>query len=236
MNLVILAGGFGYRMGSDTIKLPKPLIKIGNKAILEHLINIYASAGITKIIISAGYKYNLIKKYISKVNYPFPIKVINTGIKTETGGRILLVKKYLDKNQDFMVTYGDGLANINFKNLLRSHRNSKKMGTVTAVRPIARFGEIKIKNNLVTNFQEKPQVTKGWVNGGFFVFKYNFFNYLKNKHSILEKGPLEQLTKNKMLNAYKHKGFWQCMDTQREKRFLSELLKKNLNPPWLYND
>jgi len=236
MNVIILAGGFGYRMGSDTVKLPKPLIKIGNKPILEHLINTYVSAGASKIIISAGYKFNLIKKYTGKLKKQIPIKVINTGIKTETGGRILLVKKYLDKNQDFMVTYGDGLANINFKNLLRSHRNSRKIGTVTAVRPIARFGEIKIKNNLVTNFQEKPQVTKGWVNGGFFVFKYKFLKYIKNKNSILEKNPLEQLTKIKMLNAYKHKGFWQCMDTQREKKFLTELLKKNSKPPWINND
>ena len=235
MNVIILAGGYGYRMGADTIRLPKPLIKIGSKPILYHIIKIYINGGANKIIISAGYKFRLIEKYVKNLKLKVPVKVINTGLNTETGGRILLAKKYLDKNKDFMVSYGDGLANINFNKLTKSHKLSRKIGTVTAVRPIARFGEIIIKNNIVQNFKEKPQVTKGWVNGGFFIFKYSFIKFIKNKKSILEKDPLEKITKKKNLNAYKHNGFWQCMDTQREKKILTNLIKNN-KIPWEISD
>ena len=236
MNVIILAGGYGYRMGSDTIKLPKPLIKIGSKPILFYIIKLFINAGVNKIIISGGYKSSLIKKYINKIKFKISVIVVNTGINTETGGRILLVKKFLDKNKDFMVTYGDGLANINLKKLVKFHKKNNKIGTVTAVRPLARFGEIKILKNLVKSFKEKPQVNKGWVNGGFFIFKYKFLKYIKNKKSILEKYPLESITKINNLIAFKHKGFWQCMDTRREKKILTDFLFKNKTPPWISND
>ena len=229
MKVLILAGGFGYRMSEDTVKLPKPMVKIGNLPILEHIINFYISYGFEDFIVSGGYKYTVIKKYFQKhKNLRDKVKVINTGLKTQTGGRIKRAQHLLNKNEDFMVTYGDGLSNVNLDKLLKFHLKQDKIGTVTSVRPVARFGEIEIKNKHVVSFKEKPQVSYGWINGGFFIFKYSFLKYINGAESILEKQPLEALCKKKQLSAFQHSGFWQCMDTRREKEFLDKLAKKRL--------
>ena len=155
------------------------------------------------------------------------INIIDTGLKSLTGGRLKRVKKYLKKDENFMFTYGDGLSDVNIRKLVKYHLKNKKMITVTAVRPPARFGEIKVKKNIVISFQEKPQVTHGWINGGFFVANYKFLNLIKNDSTILEKFPLEQAAKRKQLIAYKHLGFWKCMDVKRDKDELERIYKKN---------
>ena len=159
------------------------------------------------------------------------ISVVNTGQQTMTGGRLLRLKRYFLNNENFMLTYGDGLTDQNLKNLLTYHLSHKKIGTITAVRPPARYGELKIVGKKVKQFDEKPIVTKSWINGGFFVFNAKIFNYLKNNSTILEKAPLEKISNEGELRAYKHYGFWQCMDTMRDKKYLSNMLK-NKKAPW----
>jgi glucose-1-phosphate cytidylyltransferase len=159
------------------------------------------------------------------------ITLIDTGLETMTGGRVKRLQKYVG-TESFMLTYGDGLSNVNFDELLKFHHHHKKLVTVSAVRPIARFGELALEDNLVTSFQEKPQVTRGWINGGFFVCQPELFSYIDDDKTILEREPLENLSKEKELMAYKHNGFWQCMDTKRDKDFLEELWQKK-NPPWV---
>ncbi len=224
--LVILAGGKGTRITEYTKLIPKPMIKIGNKPILKHIIDYYALFGVKKIIIASGYKQKNIKNYFKN---NISVKVINTGRDTMTGGRLLRIKKHIDKT--FFLTYGDGLANVNIKKLYLSHMLNKKIGTVTAVHPIARFGEINFNRNKIINFNEKPQVKNDWINGGFFVFEKQIFNFLRNDQTVLEGSPLQKLTKKNQLNGYKHKGFWQCMDTAREKIILENLYKSK-NCPW----
>ena len=239
MKAVILAGGKGTRLSELTKSIPKPMVKIGGTPILAHIIQIYLKYGFKDFYILVGFKSKIIKKFFKnyvKSNQSFVFKfkkkkcnitIIDSGKNSMTGGRLKTVKKFLTKNEDFMFTYGDGVSNINIKKLVKFHKKNKKMVTVTAVRPPARFGEILIKNNLVKSFKEKPQVTQGWINGGFFVAKSNFLDFIKNKRTILEKNPLEKVAKKKQLSVFKHFGFWKCMDTLRDRNELEKIYRKN---------
>ena len=239
MKTIILAGGKGTRISEYTKTIPKPMIKIGNKPILIHIIEHYSKYGHKDFFIALGHKSHVIKNYFKnfkKLDEAFYYKTKScdvlitlsyTGEKTLTGGRIKRMAKFINKNEDFMFTYGDGVSNVNIKKLVQFYKNSKKLITVTAVRPPARFGEITIKNNRVNTFKEKPQVTTGWINGGFFISNYNFFKLIKNDKTILEKEPLEQASKNNQLYAFKHKGFWKCMDTLRDKEVLEKIYKES---------
>ena len=247
MKVIILAGGFGTRLEEYTKKIPKPMVKIGNFPIIVHLMEIFINWGLKDFFIAAGYKSTVLKKYFSKfklknnINFSHKvknnycnIKIIDTGLKTMTGGRLKKISKYIKKNENFMFTYGDGLGNINLKKLISFHKKKKKIITVTAVRPPARFGEIIInKNKLVSSFKEKPQVTSGRINGGFFVTDKRFFKFIKNEKTILEREPLEKTSKNKQLSAYIHNGFWKCMDTKRDKDELEILDENKKIKPWL---
>jgi glucose-1-phosphate cytidylyltransferase len=184
----------------------------------------YSSFGYKDFYIALGYKGRVIKEYFKKKKFNWNINLINTGQNTMTGGRLKRLKKYLG-NEDFFLTYGDGLSNVNLKKLLKFHKKNKKLVTLTAVRPPARFGAIKIKNNLVNYFKEKSKMDEGWINGGFFVINAKFFSYIKNDKTFLEKEPLENITKKKQLVAYKHTGFWQCVDTKRDLILLNKILK-----------
>lgn len=229
MKTIILCGGLGTRLGIETKKIPKPMVKINNKPILEHIIDNYKKYGFNEFILATGYKHQVIEKYFKKNKFKkIKISWVYTGKLTNTGGRILKLKRFFNKQENFFLTYGDGISNQNFTDLFNFHIKNKKTATITVVRPPARFGEVKLsKNNSVSEFKEKPSVSKGWINGGFFVLNYKIFNYLK-KNEIFEKSPLEKLVKKKELIAYKHKGFWQCMDTPRDKEKLSKLLKAKL--------
>ena len=225
MKVVILAGGLGTRLSEYTKTIPKPMVLINGKPILERIMNFYAKQGFTNFYIALGYKGNVIKKYFKKKKFRWKINLINTGKNTMTGGRLKRLKKYL-KNETFMMTYGDGLSNINLKKLIRFHKKNKKLVTISAVRPPARFGYLKLKGETVSYFKEKSSIDEGWINGGFFVMNYKFLNYIKNDKTYLEKEPLEKITKKKQLSAFKHNGFWQCMDTLRDKENIEKILKK----------
>ena len=231
MKVVILAGGFGTRLSEYTDSIPKPMVTIGGKPIIEHIINIYQKYGHNDFFVATGYKSQIIENYFK--NYPSKSKIhlINTGSETLTGGRIKRLEKFL-KNEPFFLTYGDGLSDINLDNLLKFHKNNKKIITVTAVRPPARFGALTIQNNVVTEFNEKVNKGDNWINGGFFVVEPKIFNYLENDQTILEKEPLENLAKLNQLAAFKHEGFWQCMDHKIDKIRLDEICGKG-TPPWL---
>ena len=223
--VVILAGGFGTRISDYNKTVPKPMITINNKPMLVHIMEHYAKYGFTDFYIALGYKGSVIKKYFKNHNFSWKINLIETGLKTMTGGRLKRLKKYL-KSSTFFLTYGDGLSNINIKKLMDFHLKNKKMVTLSAVRPPARFGAIKLKGNLVKYFKEKSKMDEGWINGGFFVINPDFFNYIEGDQTFLEREPLEKITKKKQLAAYKHPGFWQCMDTKRDKDKLELILKK----------
>tara|TARA_B100000945_G_C20325596_1_gene569826 strand:+ start:369 stop:1076 length:708 start_codon:yes stop_codon:yes gene_type:complete len=223
IKVVILAGGYGSRLSEYTKTIPKPMVKIMGKPIIMHIINHYKKYGFQKFIIASGYKGEVIKNYFKKKNKN--IKVINTGLKTMTGGRVKRLKTYLH-DQVFLMTYGDGLSDVNINNLLKFHRKSKNVATLTAVRPPARFGSIKLNNDKVTYFKEKSSLDEGWINGGFFVFEPLVFKYLKGDNTYLEREPLQIISKKKLLGAFKHKGFWQCMDTRRDKIILEKSIKQ----------
>ena len=240
MKVVILAGGQGTRLSELTTSIPKPMVMIGNEPIIIHIIKRYIHFGLKDFYIATGYKNELINKYFKKKSLTFKsinkqhsvfelnlinkitINLVYTGLHTMTGGRILNLKKFLD-DDNFLMTYGDGLSNVNIKKLINFHIKNNKIATLTAVRPPARFGELKLKNSLVDKFNEKPQVQHGWINGGFFVFNKKIFNYISNKQTILERYPLEMLAKKNQLIAYKHHDFWQCMDTKRDYLFLKKM-------------
>tara|TARA_Y100001958_G_C21132639_1_gene473553 strand:+ start:265 stop:966 length:702 start_codon:yes stop_codon:yes gene_type:complete len=226
MKVVILAGGLGTRMPEYTTKIPKPMVRVGKKPILKHIIDHYVKYGFCDFYLALGYKSNVIRKYVKSTKFTKNVKInlIDTGQKTMTGGRLKRLKKYIN-NETFMMTYGDGLSNINLKRLLNFHKKNKKLVTLTAVRPPARFGAIKLKKNLVSYFKEKSKMDEGWINGGFFVIEPEFLKYIKNDNTFLEREPLEKLTSRKQLLAFKHQGFWQCMDTKRDKDRLEEMLK-----------
>ena len=230
MKVVILAGGKGTRISEYTKILPKPMIKIGSRPILEHIINYYIKFGFKDFIIASGYKHEVIKNYFKNKNFSAQINVIDTGIQTLTGSRLKRLSSEL--KETFMLTYGDGLSNVNLNNLLKFHKKNKKKITLTAVHPPARFGELSLSKNMVTSFKEKPQLQKGWINGGFFVVEPEFLKFIGNKNVMLERSPLTKAVKTKNLAAYKHDGFWFCMDTFRDKKVLDMLIKTKKSP-WL---
>jgi len=224
MKVVILAGGFGTRISEYTKTIPKPMITINKKPIIIHIMEHYAKYGFTDFYIALGYKGAVIKKYFINKKSKWNVNLIETGLKTMTGGRLKRLKKLLG-NDTFLMTYGDGLSNVNLKNLLKFHKENKKMITLTAVRPPARFGAIKIKGNRVKTFKEKDKMDEGWINGGFFVIEPKFLDLIKNDDTFLEKEPLEKATSKGQLSAFKHKGFWQCMDSKRDKDKLEKIFK-----------
>ena len=239
MKVVILAGGFGTRLAEYTKTIPKPMIKIGKHPIIIHIINHYTKYGLKDFYIAAGYKSNIIKKYFKnfKTNgMAFKAKIfdkqcnitiVDTGKKSLTGGRLKRIKKYLAKDANFMFTYGDGISDVDIKKLKKFHLKNKSLITVTAVRPPARFGELILKKNSVISFKEKPQVSNGWINGGFFVAKTTFLNFIKKDTDILEKKPLEKASKKKQFKAFKHTGFWKCIDVKRDRDELEKIYKSN---------
>tara|TARA_A100000164_G_scaffold381454_1_gene433183 strand:- start:1727 stop:2401 length:675 start_codon:yes stop_codon:yes gene_type:complete len=224
MKVVILAGGFGTRLSEYTKTIPKPMIKVKGKPLIYHIMKTYAKYGFKDFYIALGYKGYEIKNFFKKNSFNWNINLIDTGRKTMTGGRLKRLTKHL-KNETFMMTYGDGLSNVNIKKLINFHKKNKKMVTLTAVRPPARFGALKLKGNSITYFKEKSKVDEGWINGGFFVIEPEFLNYIKNDQTFLEKEPLEKVCKKKTLVAFKHDGFWQCVDTKRDLEKLKETLK-----------
>ena len=255
MKVIILCGGKGTRLKEETEFKPKPLVLIGGKPIIWHIMKIYAHFGFRQFILCLGYKGSMIKEYFlnyKAMNNDFTIQLgghnkiifhgnhqendwevtlIDTGEETQTGARIKRVSQYIDE-EVFMVTYGDGVADINIKELVEFHKAHGKMATITGVHPSSRFGELAVKNNNVANFHEKPQVKEGLINGGFFVFNRDFLNFLgEEENCFLEKEPLEKIAKDGQLMAYAHNGFWQCIDTYREMELLNSLWK-TANPPW----
>ena len=224
MKVVILAGGFGTRLSEYTKTIPKPMINIDGKPLLLHIMKFYAKHGFKNFYIALGYRGKIIKKFFNKKFFDWNINLIETGKNTMTGGRLKRLKKYVG-NETFMMTYGDGLSNVNLKKLLKFHKKNKKLVTLTAVRPPARFGALKLKGHNVNYFKEKSQLDEGWINGGFFVMEPKFLKFIKNDNTYLEREPLEQMTKKRQLMAFKHKGFWQCMDTKRDKDKLDKILK-----------
>ena len=227
MKVVILAGGKGTRISQYTHKIPKPMIRIGNTPMLTHIMRIFKFHGFNDFIIAGGYKVDLIKKYYKNSKEFKNIKIINTGINEFTGKRILKLKKYFQKNENFFLTYGDGVSNIDIKKLLKFHLKNKKIASITAVRPPVKFGELIInKNSAVRSFLEKPQVSKGWINGGFFVLNRKVFDFIPNYNNMFEQEPLNKLTQIKQLIAFKHHGYWKCMDNLNEKNQLEKIYKK----------
>ena len=224
MKVVILAGGFGTRLSEYTKTIPKPMIKVGGKPMILHIMKLYAKHGFKDFYIALGYKGEIIKKFFSKKFFNWKINLIDTGKNTMTGGRLKRLKKYIGK-ETFMMTYGDGLSNVNLKKLLKFHKKNKKLVTLSAVRPPARFGALKLKGKKVSYFKEKSKLDEGWINGGFFVMEPEFLNFIKNDNTYLEREPLEKATKKKQLMAFRHQGFWQCMDTKRDKDKLNKILK-----------
>jgi len=228
MKVVILAGGKGLRFYEETKNKPKPMIKIGGIPIIEHIINIYKSHGFKEFIICAGYKYDNLKKYFnsSVLSKNLNIKIVNTGLNTETGGRILKIKKYLQNDKNFFLTYGDGVSDINITKLLEFHNKNGKIATVTAVKKSLNFGTSKIsKRKIVENFKEKP--CNEFINGGFFVFSNKIFKYIKDNKS-LEFQYMPKLVKNCEMMAFIHNGFWQCLDNFKDKEILEKSYKKKL--------
>ena len=255
MKITILAGGLGTRLSEQTQNVPKPMVKIGNKPIIWHIMNHYSHFGYDDFLLALGYKAEIIKDYFLnyyKINSNFKIdlssgeieyyknnhkswkvSLIDTGLNTMTGGRLKRLKNLIGDDKDFLLTYGDGLSNINIDNLLDFHKSHGKLVTISSVRPSARFGELSINNNhKVTSFKEKPQTEAGWVNGGFFVMKKEFINFISEDHTILENEPLEKAAEIGELMAFKHKGFWQCMDTKRDMDHLNNLWSTG-KAPWL---
>lgn len=252
MKVVILAGGFGTRLGELTGDIPKPMVQVGGRPILWHIMKHYSSFGFNEFVLALGYKSEVIKNYFlnygalnsdvtvdiksgeiewhARPDCDWRITMVDTGYTTMTGGRVHRLKKHLDGGP-FMLTYGDGLSNVNISKLLEFHKKNKKMVTVTAVRPSARFGELDISNSIVESFQEKPQTKHGWINGGFFVIESEFIDLLSGDETVLESHPLEKAAASGSLAAYQHNGFWQCMDTLRDKLLLEELWK-NGSAPW----
>ncbi len=246
MKTIILAGGYGSRLEEITKIIPKPLVKIRKKPMLIHIMKIYLKYKNNDFIIALGYKGEKIVEYFSgkkvskaikkkllqgySINYKIDgescrITFLETGLKTLTGGRVKKASKLVN-DEIFFMTYGDGLSNVNLRNLLKQHNKQKKLVTVTAVNPPARFGELKIINKNVESFSEKKSIKESWINGGFFVMNKKFIKFIKNDSTILERDPLEKVSKAGQLSAYKHHGFWQCMDTKRDKDNLEIILKK----------
>ena len=230
MRVIILAGGFGTRLGEVTDLIPKPMVSVGEKPIIVHLMEHFASYGHTQFHLALGYKANVIEKYFNEHSFQWSINLHDTGLHTATGGRAKKISPSLNGEQCFL-TYGDGLSNVDLSELETFHNNHGRLATVTAVHPAARFGELDLDGDRVLSFEEKPQLQTGWINGGFFLLENDFFKYISSDSIMLEREPLESATKDQNLFAFKHDGFWQCMDTRRDHSLLEELFKKG-NPPW----
>lgn len=252
MKVILLAGGFGTRLAEYTDMVPKPMVTVGGKPILWHIMRHYSHYGHKEFHIALGYKAEVVKDYF--LNYrslstdftinlhtgemtahrsnveDWMVTLVDTGIDSMTGGRVKRLRNFVG-NSTFLLTYGDGLSDVNINDLIKFHRSHGKMITVTAVRPSARFGELNILGGNVTSFQEKPQMNQGWINGGFFVVEPSFIDLIAGDQTVLEQGPLESASKMGELMAYQHSGFWQCMDTKRDRDLLEDLWVKN-QAPW----
>ncbi len=252
MKVVILAGGFGTRISEESHLRPKPMIEIGGKPILWHIMKIFSYHGFNEFIICCGYKGHLIKEYFA--NYflynsditfdlksnkriihdnfsdPWKVTVVDTGVETMTGGRIKRIDHYINEGEDFFLTYGDGVSDIDLTSVLLFHRKHKKLATVTAVQPPGRFGQLVLKENMVEKFIEKPDGDGGYINGGFFILNKRIMNYIEDDFTIWEKNPLSNLANDGELLAYTHNGFWQPMDTLRDKVLLEKLWNDQLAP------
>tara|TARA_B100000029_G_scaffold415892_1_gene419868 strand:- start:197 stop:901 length:705 start_codon:yes stop_codon:yes gene_type:complete len=231
MKAVILAGGYGTRISEESYLRPKPMIEIGNKPILWHIMKIYSHYGIKDFVICCGYKAEMIEEYFESFNSDeFNVTLVNTGLDTMTGGRIKRIQNNIDET--FCLTYGDGLSNVKINELLSFHEKTKSVGTLTAIHPPERFGVLELSGDNVVEFHEKRSKESEWINGGFFVFEPEIFDYIKNgDKTILEKEPLETLARERKLSAFKHNGFWYPMDTLRDKKHLEGLWDSN-NAPW----
>ncbi len=252
MKVVILAGGLGTRISEETNLKPKPMIEIGGKPILWHIMKIYSYYGINEFIICCGYKGYLIKEYFanyflyssdmtidlvenetiihSNSSEPWRVTLVDTGNDTMTGGRLKRVKNYLDK-EDFCFTYGDGLSDINIRDLINFHKSHKKLATTTAVLPPGRFGSLELEEDKILSFKEKPDGDGSWINGGFFVLSPKVIDYIDDDQTIWERDPMERIASNDQMRAFFHKNFWQPMDTLRDKNNLEELWRTN-SAPW----
>lgn len=253
MKVVILAGGKGTRISEETEMLPKPMVEIGGKPIIWHIMKLYSSYGFNDFIICLGYKGYMVKEYFShyflhmsdmtidlktndikihaSTSEPWKITLVNTGLETMTGGRLKRIEKYV-KGDTFMMTYGDGVSDVNIPNLIKTHKKSKKLATLTAIQTAGRFGLLDIdKKNNIKSFLEKPKTEGSWINAGFFVLEPQIFDYIEGDSATWEKEPLESLARDGQLNAYKHAGFWKCMDTLRDKIELERLWNTG-TPPW----
>jgi len=251
--VIILCGGLGTRLSEETQVRPKPMVEIGGRPIVWHVMKIYEKYGFNDFVLALGYKGEFIKDYFLNyharqsdltvnlkdglVSYSNPtaedwrVTLVDTGAATQTGGRLLRLKSLFKANETFMLTYGDGVSNIDIKKLMDFHKSHGRLATVSAVRPPARFGDLRIEDNKVIRFEEKPQLGEGWINGGFFVFESGVFDFLVDDATVLEKSPLERLAQQGQLMAYQHHGYWQSMDTLRDKHALEELWVSG-NPPW----
>lgn len=252
MKAVILAGGLGTRISEETLLKPKPMIEIGGKPILWHIMKIYSQYGINDFIICLGYKGYVIKEYFINYFYhmsdvtidiknnntqihqcnsePWKVTLVDTGELSMTGGRLKRIANYLD-NEDFCFTYGDGVSNVNITELVKFHKSHKRLATLTAIKPPARFGALEISENKVLGFREKPYGGAGWANGGFFVLSPQVIEYIKDDTTIWEREPLENLTRDDQLRAFEHDDFWHAMDTLRDKNYLEEFWE-NKKAPW----
>lgn len=252
MKVVILCGGLGTRLSEETELKPKPMVEIGGRPILWHILKYYSHFGFNEFVLALGYRGEQIKRFFleyyhlsssltlhlgkGQVNVHeqerenWIIHLVDTGHDTQTGGRIKRLAHLLDE-QPFMLTYGDGVSNVDLRKLLQFHRSHKKLATVTAVRPPARFGGLIFDGDYVKQFTEKPQIGEGWINGGFFVLEPGVLNYIKDDRTVLEREPLEQLARDRQLVAYRHDDFWQCMDTLRDTRLLESLWQEK-RAPW----
>lgn len=253
MKAIILAGGFGSRLSEETVIRPKPMVEIGGRPILWHIMNIYSYHGVNEFIVALGYKAEVIKEYflnfyainnnitidlatgkttIHDGKQPnWKIHLVDTGLHSQTGGRLKRLKNWLGKDETFMLTYGDGVADIDLQALIGFHKSHGKLATVTTVRSPARFGRIGFNGNQVTKFYEKPQSAEGWINGGFFVLHPKAIDYIDSDETIWERSPVEKLAGDGQLMGYHHSGFWSCMDTLKEKNILEELWNSN-EAPW----
>ncbi len=253
MKAVILAGGFGTRLSEETELRPKPMVEIGGMPIIWHIMKIYSHYGVSEFIICCGYKGYIIKEYFANyflhssdvtINLEdnqttfhkhrsenWKVTLVDTGIESMTGGRLLGVSDYLDSDEDFYMTYGDGVSDIDISKLLKSHKDSGSLATLTAVSPPGRFGALKVKDNKVLEFSEKPSGENSLINGGFFVLNKKVLSYVENSLTVWEQDPLKKLTADNQLNVFHHKGFWQPMDTLREKHLLEKLWDSG-SAPW----
>ena len=230
MKAVILAGGYGTRISEESYLKPKPMIEIGGKPILWHILKIYSKYGINDFVICCGYKGEQIKEYFGELNSTsWDIQLVDTGLDTLTGGRLKRIQDHIDDT--FCVTYGDGLSDIDMNSLISFHKEKKSLATLTAIHPPERFGVLNLSGDYVMQFHEKHAGKDSWINGGFFIFEPKIFDYLQDDSTVLEKTPLETLAKEKKLAAFKHNGFWHPMDTIRDKKYLENLWTSN-SAPW----